>query len=192
MAKIVLASGSSYRQDLLKKLELEFESVSPGISETPEAGEKPERLAVRLAKEKAASVGSRFPDSLIIGSDQVAILNGKQLTKPMNRENAVRQLRAASGQSVAFYTAISVLNTATGEMKADLDRCRVHFRKLSDREIERYVDRERPFDCAGGFKSEGLGIVLFERFEGEDPNALIGLPLIRLARLLESFGVAVI
>jgi len=192
MTKIVLASSSSYRQHLLEKLGLKFESVSPEISETAKVDETPNCLALRLAKEKAAAVGSRFPDSLIIGSDQVAVLNGKQLVKPMSRDNAVRQLRAASGQCVEFYTAVCVLNTATGEMKADIDRCLVHFRKLSDKEIERYVDRERPFDCAGGFKSEGLGIVLFERFEGEDPNALIGLPLIRLARLLESFGVAVI
>lgn len=110
----------------------------------------------------------------------------------MTRDNAIRQLRAASGRCVVFYTAVCVLNTATGDMKAEIDRCLVHFRELSDKEIERYVDREQPFDCAGGFKSEGLGIVLFERFEGEDPNALVGLPLIRLARLLESFGVQVI
>ncbi|HYE37056.1 MAG TPA: nucleoside triphosphate pyrophosphatase [Methylocaldum sp.] len=187
-----MASGSIYRQDLLRKLGLSFDAVSPGITETPEADEAPDRLALRLAKEKAAAVAHRFPDSLIIGSDQVAVLSGKQLTKPMTRDNTVRQLRAASGRCVTFYTAVCVLKTSTGEMKADIDRCLVHFRKLTDREIERYVDREQPFDCAGGFKSEGLGIVLFERFEGEDPNALIGLPLIRLARLLESFGMAVI
>jgi septum formation protein len=192
MTKIVLASSSSYRQDLLKKLGLQFESVSPEISETAKNDESPDCLALRLAKEKAVAVGSRFPDSLIIGSDQVAVLNGKQLIKPMSRDNAIRQLRAASGRCIAFYTAVSTLNTATGEIKADIDRCLVHFRTLSDKEIERYVDRDQPFDCAGGFKSEGLGIVLFEKFEGEDPNALIGLPLIRLCRLLESFGVTVI
>jgi septum formation protein len=192
MTKIVLASSSSYRQDLLKKLGLQFESVSPEISETAKNDERPDCLALRLAKEKAVAVGSRFPDSLIIGSDQVAVLNGKQLIKPMSRDNAIRQLRAASGRCIAFYTAVSTLNTATGEIKADIDRCLVHFRTLSDKEIERYVDRDQPFDCAGGFKSEGLGIVLFEKFEGEDPNALIGLPLIRLCRLLESFGVTVI
>ncbi|MGX2039195.1 Maf family protein [Methylocaldum sp. MU1018] len=192
MTKIVLASGSAYRQDLLRKLGLRFDSVSPGIPETPKTDEKPDCLALRLAKEKASALAPRFPDSLIIGSDQVAVLNGKQLTKPMTRDNTIRQLRASSGRCVTFYTAICVLNTATGEMKADIDRCSVCFRILTDGEIERYVDREQPFDCAGGFKSEGLGIVLFERFEGEDPNGLIGLPLIRLTRLLKSFGIAVI
>lgn len=192
MTKIVLASSSTYRQDLFKKLGLEFDSISPGISETPKVNEKPDCQALRLAQEKAAAAAPGFPDALIIGSDQVAVLCGKQLVKPMTRDNAIRQLRAASGRCVVFYTAVCVLNTATGDMKAEIDRCLVHFRELSDKEIERYVDREQPFDCAGGFKSEGLGIVLFERFEGEDPNALVGLPLVRLARLLESFGVQVI
>jgi septum formation protein len=192
MTKIVLASSSRYRQDLLKKLLLEFDSVSPGIVEMPEPGEKPDCQALRLAKEKAAAVAQRFPDRLIVGSDQVAVLDGKRLVKPMTRDNAIRQLSAASGRCVEFYTAVCVLHRATGEMKAEIDRCLVHFRKLCREEIERYVDRDHPLDCAGGFKSEGLGIVLFERFEGNDPNALVGLPLIRLARMLESFGVQVI
>lgn len=192
MTKIVLASSSTYRQALLKKLGLKFNAVSPGVVETPHFDESPESQALRLAKEKAAAVAPRFPDSLIIGSDQVAVLNGKQLVKPMTRDKAIRQLRESSGRCVAFYTAVCVLNAATGEMKTDIDRCAVYFRTLSDQEIERYVDRERPFDCAGGFKSEGVGIVLFEKFEGKDPNALIGLPLIRLARLLASFRVEVI
>ncbi|CAI8916409.1 Maf family protein [Methylocaldum szegediense] len=192
MTKIVLASSSTYRQDLLKKLGLEFEAVSPRVVETPGFDESPDNQALRLAKEKAAAAAPRFPESLIIGSDQVAVLNGRQLVKPMTRDNAIRQLRESSGQRVAFYTAVSVLHTTTGEMKTDIDRCAVYFRSLDDREIERYVDRERPFDCAGGFKSEGLGIVLFEKFEGEDPNALVGLPLIRLARLLTSFGIRVV
>lgn len=192
MTKIVLASSSTYRQSLLKKLGLEFEAVSPEVAEIPDFNEGPDSQALRLAKEKAAAVAPRFPDSLIIGSDQVAVLNGRQLVKPMTRDNAIRQLRESSGECVAFYTAACVLNATTGEMKTDIDRCAVYFRSLSDQEIERYVDRERPFDCAGGFKSEGLGIVLFEKFEGEDPSALVGLPLIRLARLLTSFGVRAI
>jgi septum formation protein len=192
MTKIVLASSSTYRQSLLKKLGLEFEAVSPEVAEIPYFNESPDSQALRLAKEKASAVAPRFPNSLIIGSDQVAVLNGRQLVKPMTRDNAIRQLRESSGECVAFYTAACVLNATTGEMKTDIDRCAVYFRSLSDQEIERYVDRERPFDCAGGFKSEGLGIVLFEKFEGEDPSALVGLPLIRLARLLTSFGVRAI
>jgi septum formation protein len=190
--KLVLASSSPYRQNLLKKLGLPFDAVAPGVAETPLDGEAPDALAMRLAEEKAQAVAQRFPDSLVIGSDQVAVLDGEQLTKPMSRDNALNQLRKASGRSVIFYTALCVMNSATGAAKADLDRCTVVFRTLADVQIERYVDRDRPFDCAGGFKAEGLGIVLFERIEGDDPNALVGLPLIRLTRLLEAFGVTVI
>jgi septum formation protein len=190
--KLVLASSSPYRQDLLRKLGLPFEAVAPGVAETPLDGEAPDALAMRLAEEKARAVAHRFPDSLIIGSDQVAVLDGEQLTKPMSRDHTLNQLRKASGRSVIFHTALCVVNSTTGEAKTDLDRCTVVFRTLSDAQIERYVDRDRPFDCAGGFKAEGLGIVLFERIEGNDPNALVGLPLIRLTRLLEAFGIAVI
>jgi len=147
---------------------------------------------MRLAQEKAAAVAQQFPEDLIIGSDQVAMLAGQQLTKPGGRANAIRQLRAASGQAVTFYTSVCVLNSATNESGTDLDRTIVHFRPLTNAQIEAYVDRDQPFDCAGGFKSESLGVVLFEKIEGEDPNALIGLPMIRLIRLLETFGVTVI
>ncbi|MGZ8246633.1 Maf family protein [Methylomagnum sp.] len=190
--RLILASTSSYRRALLEKLGLPFDTAAPEVAETPQAGEAPADLALRLATEKALAVAHRHPGSLIIGSDQVADLDGEPLGKPITRDNTIRQLKNASGRSVRFYTALCVANAATGETRTDIDVCTVIFRALTDEQIERYVDRDRPFDCAGGFKAEGLGIVLFERIEGEDPNALIGLPLIRLVRLLEGFGVGVI
>ena len=190
--KLVLASSSPYRKALLGKLGLCFETASPSVDESPRTDETPRELAIRLAREKAGTLSQVFPEHLIIGSDQVAILAGRQLTKPGNRANAIGQLHAASGHAVTFYTGVCVLNSATGEARTDLDRTIVHFRPLTDSQVEHYVDRERPFDCAGGFKSESLGIALFDRIEGEDPNALIGFPLIRLIRLLEAFGVKVI
>jgi septum formation protein len=190
--RLILASSSPYRQELLGKLGLPFDSVAPGIPERPLDQEPPDVLALRLATEKALAVARRCADSLVIGSDQVAVLDGEQLAKPLNRDNAIRQLTKASGRTVQFHTALCVANSASGETKTDVDLCSVVFRPLSDEQIERYVDRDRPFECAGGFKSEGLGIVLFERIEGDDPNALVGLPLIRLVRLLEAFGVAVL
>ncbi len=192
ITRLILASSSPYRQEILKKLGLPFEAIPPAISEIPRDREPPDALALRLATEKAWAVAHRHADSLVIGSDQVAWLDGKQLTKPMDRRNAIHQLRGARGRTVEFYTALCVANSTTGETKSDLDLCKVTFRCLSEEQIARYVDRDRPFDCAGGFKAEGLGIVLFERIEGEDPNALIGLPLIRLVRLLEAFGVGVL
>ncbi len=189
---IILASTSPYRRELLGKLGLRFETAAPGVAETPLPGEHPAALARRLAEAKALAVARGFPGSLIVGSDQVAVLDGEQLGKPMHRDNAIAQLRKASGRPVAFYTALCVMDSASLETKTEMDLCRVVFRTLSTDQIERYVDRDRPYDCAGGFKSEGLGIALFERFEGEDPNALVGLPLIRLTRLLEAFGVAVL
>lgn len=190
--KLVLASSSPYRKDLLAKLGLLFEAVSPSIDESPQPHETPEDLALRLAKEKAQALAKKFSTHLIIGSDQVAMLSGRQLTKPGDRDRAISQLRAASGRAVTFYTSICVLDSASEDAKLDLDRTIVHFRTLADSQIEHYVDRDRPFDCAGGFKSESLGIALFEKIETEDPNALIGLPLIRLIRLLEAFGVTLI
>jgi MAF protein len=189
---LVLASGSTYRKALFDKLGLSYQTASPDIDETPEPGEPPEAQAVRLATGKARALAERFPRHLIIGSDQVAVTDGQRLGKPGNRDNAMAQLRASSGQAVAFHTALCVLDSQDGQARTDIDHTVVHFRALSDREIERYVDRERPLDCAGSFKSEGLGIALFERIETEDPNALIGLPLIRLVRLLETFGVEVL
>jgi MAF protein len=186
---LLLASGSVYRQALLAKLGLGFETAAPAIDETPKEGESPVNLALRLSFEKAAALADGHPGRLIVGSDQVAVLDGVQLRKPGGRARAMQQLRAASGKIVEFYTGVCVLNSATGENASDLDRTAVHFRRLSDECIARYIDREPAFDCAGAFKSEGLGIALFEKIETEDPSALVGLPLIRLVRLLERFGV---
>ncbi len=192
LPSLVLASSSPHRRDLLAKLGLRFQCASPDIDERAHPDERPEALALRLGREKAEALATRFPRHLIIGSDQVALLDGRQLHKPGDAANAHQQLQAASGRCVEFYTSICVLDAATGGCRADLDRTRVHFRTLNYDQIQDYVERDQPFDCAGGFKSEGLGIALFERLETEDPNALVGLPLIRLIRLLESFGVRVI
>ncbi len=189
---LVLASSSPYRKELLAKLGLPFEAASPSIDETAIPGETPICLSRRLAEEKARALSNRFPSHLVIGSDQVAMLEGIQLTKPGNHQRTVAQLRAAAGKAVEFFTSICVLNSTTGEALCDLDRTVVHFRALNDRQIESYVAKERPYDCAGGFKSEGLGIALFDKIEGEDPNALVGLPLIRLVRLLENFGLKIL
>lgn len=191
MTRLILASTSPYRRELLAKLGLPFDCIAPGVDETPLPGEAPAALAARLAAEKALSVARVSPDGWVIGADQVAVLDGEKLGKPMTRGHTLAQLRKASGKTMEFHTALCVVDAATLETKADIDRCAVVFRELSPGQIERYVDRDRPYDCAGGFKSEGLGIALFERFEGEDPNTLVGLPLIRLVRLLEAFGVAV-
>ncbi|MFM8333479.1 MAG: Maf family protein [Candidatus Methylumidiphilus sp.] len=190
--KLVLASSSPYRQTLLAKLGLPFEAVSPAIDETPGAGETPTALSTRLAREKALALAARFPEHLIIGSDQVAMLEGRQLNKPGNHAATVGQLRDAAGKRVEFLTSICVLDAASGKALVEVDRTLVHFRPLTAGQIERYADKEHPYDCAGGFKSEGLGIALFTRLETEDPNALVGLPLIRLVRLLEKFGVDVL
>ena len=186
--RLVLASSSRYRQELLAKLGIAFEAAAPNIDESAHAGENPIQLSKRLAEEKAMALRQRFPAHLIIGSDQVALLEGIQLTKPGDHARAVAQLHAASGKSVEFITSVSVLNSATGELASETDQTIVHFRPLSLGKIERYVTAERPFDCAGGFKSESLGIVLIEALETADPNALVGLPLIKLVGLLEKFG----
>jgi len=186
---LILASSSPYRQTLLAKLGLRFEAASPSIDETALAKETPEALCKRLAEEKARALAQRFPAHLIIGSDQVAMLEGTQLTKPGNQAKTIAQLQAASGKAVEFYTSVCVLNSETGDALTDMDRTVAHFRKLTDAQIEGYVAREPAYDCAGGFKSEGLGVALLDKLETSDPNALVGLPLIRLVRLLEKFGV---
>lgn len=185
---LVLASSSSYRKALLSKLGLPFAAAAPAIDESPLAGEGPLPLSARLAREKAAALKGQFPHHLIIGSDQVAMLGDRQLHKPGTAENAARQLQAAAGKSVEFFTSVCVFESSSGRFECAADRTVVHFRPLSVESIERYVAAERPYDCAGGFKSEGLGIVLFERLDTEDPNALVGLPLIKLTGLLARFG----
>lgn len=178
--KLVLASTSPYRKALLEQLQLKFTCARPVVDETPLDDESDEQLVVRLAELKARAVENDFRDALIIGSDQSAVLNGKILTKPGNRENAKRQLQAASGQRITFHTGLCLLNSNTGIAQAASVPFTVVFRELSDEVIEHYLDKEQPYNCVGSFKSEGLGVALFERFEGDDPNALIGLPLIQL------------
>jgi septum formation protein len=191
-AVIVLASSSQFRRALLTRLGVPFESLSPDIDETPSPGEAPADLVERLAVAKARAVAARRPAALIIGSDQVAVCNGAIVGKPRDHADAVRQLRAASGQKVTLYTGLVLFNAATGHLQRDVIPFAVQFRALTEAQIENYLRKEQPYDCTGSVKSEGLGIALLERFEGEDPNALIGLPLIRLVRMLEQEGVAII
>jgi septum formation protein len=187
MHRLILASTSPYRRALLARLRLPFDAVAPAVDETPYAGEAPVALARRLADMKAHVVASGNPEAWTIGSDQVVDHNGTTLGKPGSRERAIAQLTAMSGERVDFHTAL-VLTRAGGPTLEAVDTTRVRFRTLSDDEIARYVDAETPFDCAGSFKSEGLGIALFDAVESQDPTALIGLPLIATARLLREVG----
>lgn len=189
MPDIVLASSSIYRAKLLKQLHLPFACTASNIDESPLKNETPVALAQRLSEAKARAVADQFPHHLIIGSDQVACCGNHILGKPGNRETAIQQLSQQSGQIVQFYTGISVLDSATGKCLSDVDVCNVHFRPLDLQQILRYLDIEQPYDCAGSFKSEAYGIVLFDKIVGDDPNALIGLPLIKLITLLTQFGI---
>lgn len=186
---LVLASTSPFRRELLARLGMPFETDSPEVDETRRPDEPPQVLVLRLAEAKARAVAPRHPGALIVGSDQVACIDDEVLGKPGDRGGAIAQLERASGRSVLFQTGLCLLDAATGRAQTLVEPFRVHFRSLTRAQIEVYVDRERPFDCAGSFKSEGLGIALFQRLEGEDPTALIGLPLIRLIALLECDGV---
>ena len=190
---IVLASTSRYRRELLGRLVDDFRCIAPDVDETPGPGEAPIALAARLASAKAASVARDNPGALVIGSDQVADLDGRVIGKPGSEAAAVAQLAAASGRELVFHTALCVLDTRADAVSASLwsDTTRVRFRVLDATTIERYVRTERPLDCAGSFKAEGRGIALFERIESEDPTALIGLPLIALVRLLREAGLEV-
>jgi MAF protein len=174
---------------LLARLGLPFDTAAPEVDESQIPDESPQALVLRLAEAKAVAVGDAHPGALVIGSDQVACLDGRILGKPGNRENARRQLRDASGRRVSFYTGLCLLNTVSGRKQLACEPFHVRFRPLNDAQIERYLDFERPYNCAGSFKSEGLGIALFERLEGDDPNALIGLPLIRLVEMLGAEGI---
>lgn len=191
MRKLVLASTSNYRRQLLEKLQLEFSCCGSNIDESPKINEHPQALALRLAIAKAQAIRTDFPDHLIIGSDQVAAFDDILLGKPGNRDNAFQQLKVQSGKKVSFYGGICVLDSHSGEFKTDMDVCEVYFRTLSEAQIDRYLDKEQPFDCAGSFKSESYGISLFNKIAGEDPNSLVGLPLIKLIKILEAFGLAI-
>ncbi len=187
--QIVLGSTSRYRRELLERLRLPFSVSAPDVDETPAHGESPRDLALRLALAKAQAVATKHPDAIVIGSDQVADLAGQPLGKPGEHARAVEQLRQMSGQTVIFQTALAVVCLASGFEAVDLAEVRVVFRDLSDDEIEAYLQAEKPYDCAGSAKSEGLGIALLESIDNDDPTALVGLPLIRTARLLRQAGV---
>jgi septum formation protein len=190
MTRLILASTSPYRRELLARLGLAFDCARPQVDETPLAGETPTGLVLRLAQAKAAAVAGTEPDACVIGSDQAAELDGRPLGKPGGREAAIAQLAAMSGREVAFRTAVAVMRHGTAARIA-IDTTLVRFRALAREEIERYVDAEAPFDCAGSFKSEGLGIALFAAIESRDPTALVGLPLIATAQLLRDAGYAI-
>jgi 7-methyl-GTP pyrophosphatase len=185
---LVLASTSPFRRALLDRLGLPFIIAAPEVDETRRPDEPPQVLVLRLAESKARAVAPGHPGALIIGSDQVACIDGQVLGKPGGRDSAIAQLQRVSGKSVVFHTGLCLLNSATGRTQTLVEPFQVHFRLLTLERINGYLDREQPYNCAGSFKSEGLGIALFERLEGDDPSALIGLPLIRLVTLLESEG----
>jgi septum formation protein len=185
---LVLGSTSRYRRELLSRLKLPFEVVSPEVDETPLTGERPAALAGRLALEKARAVAARYPQAIVIGSDQVADLDGEPLGKPGDHARAVEQLRRMRGRSVVFQTAVAVVCAQTGFEQMELAPVRVQFRMLDDEEIETYLQAEQPYDCAGSAKSEGLGIALLDAIDNDDPSALVGLPLIRTCRMLRAAG----
>jgi septum formation protein len=188
---LILASTSPYRRELLQRLGLAFDVEPSGVDETALPGEAPEALALRLARAKAAAVAARHVDALVIGSDQVAVLEGRVLGKPGSHADAIHQLELASGRPMQFHTAVCLHDGASGATATDLATVRVRFRKLTPEQIERYLQREQPYDCAGSAKVEGLGITLLERVDSDDPTALIGLPLIRLVTLLGRAGIRV-
>lgn len=189
MKTVVLASSSPFRQQILDKLQIPYQCHSPNIDETPLKGETAEKLTARLSLEKAVAVAKEYPDAIIIGSDQVAVLDGAIIGKPHTHPNAVAQLSAASGRHVRFLTGLTIFNASTQHSTTEVIPFDVHFRPLSTSMIENYLLAEQPYQCAGSFKSEGMGIALFEKLEGDDPNTLIGLPLIRTLRLLEEQGI---
>ncbi|HEC07727.1 MAG TPA: septum formation inhibitor Maf [Thiolapillus brandeum] len=189
MQELVLGSTSPFRRELLEKLGLPFSAVAPDVDETRREDESPQALVLRLAEAKARAVAAAHPEALVIGSDQVACVDEQILGKPGNREKAIAQLESMSGKTVCFHTGLCLCNAATGKTQVVCDDFRVHFRQLGHEQIVRYVDKEEPFGCAGSFKSEGLGIALFRKLEGDDPNSLVGLPLIQLVSMLDREGI---
>jgi len=192
MRRLILASSSVYRKALLDRLGMPFEVISPSIDETRQKGETPTALVNRLAVEKARAVAGKYTDALIIGSDQCTLTGDTILGKPLSYERAFQQLKDASGRAVKFHTGICLLDTASNQVQSDDVSYTVYFRQLTDAQISNYLHREKPFDCAGSFKAEGLGVALFSRMQGDDPSALVGLPLIRLISMLKSAGVEVV
>ena len=189
---LILASSSIYRRELLTRLQLPFTCISPEVDEISLANELPQETALRLAQLKAKKVSLSHPNALIIGCDQVATLDNKQLGKPLNHANASKQLRMMRGREVVFHSALCLYNPITGNMQAEVVPYLVQFRDLSDAQIENYLTKEQPYNCAGSAKSEGLGIAIIEKMTGEDPNALIGLPLIKLVGMLKNENISVI
>lgn len=189
MKSIILASTSSYRQSLLKKLGLPFLASPPNIDESPVLNESAQALVMRLSHAKAAALAEQYSQHLIIGSDQVCVIDGKIVGKPHTFENAFKQLKAASGNKITFYTGLCLLDSATGKFNLQCELFDVYFRQLTDQEITNYLYKEEPFQCAGSFKSEGLGITLFDKLDGRDPNTLIGLPIILLLDMLRQHDV---
>ncbi len=190
--KLILGSTSPYRRELLERLRLPFEVAAPDVDETPQASETPKQLACRLAMAKARVVGAQFPDCVVIGSDQVADLDGQALGKPGNHARAVAQLQQMRGKTVIFQTAVAVVCQDAKFAQMDLAQVKVKFRDLTDAEIEAYLLAETPYDCAGSAKSEGLGIALLESIDNDDPTALVGLPLIRTCRMIQAAGIKLI
>lgn len=186
--RLILASTSRYRRELLERLRLPFEVQAPGVDETPSPGEAPQALALRLALDKARAVASRFADAVVIGSDQVAELDGIPIGKPHSHERALQQLATMSGREVLFHTALAVVRHDRGFERTELSQVRVRFRRLDSQEIERYLRLDQPYDCAGSARSESLGVALLESIVSDDPTALIGLPLIRTCALLRAAG----
>jgi len=183
--KLILASTSPFRKAILDKLGIDFDTASPETDETALTNESPQQLVERLSIAKAKAIADKSNDALVIGSDQVSVLNGEIIGKPHTHDNAVKQLRNASGKTVTFYTGLCLYNSSTKKYQSEVVPFKVFFRKLTEQQIENYLIKEEPYNCAGSFKSEALGIVLFEKLEGEDPNTLMGLPLIRLIKMLE-------
>ncbi len=189
---LILGSTSRYRRELLARLRIPFSTAAPHVDETPHNGESPRHLALRLALAKAKAVAAQHPEAVVIGSDQVADLNGACLGKPGNFERAVQQLQAMRGQTVIFQTALAVVCLATDFEQVDVSAVRVVFRDLTDDDITAYLIAEEPYDCAGSAKSEGLGIALLERIDSDDPTALVGLPLIRTAKMIAAAGIKIL
>lgn len=192
MQALILGSSSIYRRELLERLQIPFSVFSPDVDETPLPDEAPQQTALRLAQDKARKIGAAHPNALIIGCDQVATLDGQQLGKPLTHDNATRQLQLMRGRTVIFHSALCLFNSGTGDVQAEVIPYEVRFRMLSDAQIENYLQKEQPYHCAGSAKSEGLGIALMEYMRGDDPNALIGLPLIALIGMLQREGVDVL